>query len=168
VRTAIAEELEPLFARDAARLALEIGGQETLVAELNANARAVIEYLRNRKSGVKRLHWSLQEGSEANYLRLARGPDCIGPVISFEVEGPMERFYDAVSIAKGPSFGIRTSILMPYVYLAHYDLITTEDGRALLEKAGLSPDLLRLSVGAEPAEATIEALEMGFAAAGFA
>lgn len=168
VRVAIAEQLEPLYARDAARLALEIDGVEQLVAQLNVNARAVIDYLRNRKTGVKRLYWSLQDGSRDNYLRLARNQDCIGPVFSFEVEGPMNRFYDALSIAKGPSFGIRTSILMPYVYLAHYDLITSEDGRALLAKAGLPPDLMRLSVGAEPAEATIDALEMGFAAAGFA
>lgn len=168
VREAIAGELEPLYARDAARLAFEIDGQEQLVAELNANARAVVDYLRNRKNGVKNLYWSLQNGSRENYLRLARSPDRIGPVISFEVEGSMERFYDAVSIAKGPSFGIRTSILMPYVYLAHYDLVTSEEGRKALAEAGLSPDLMRLSVGAEPADATIAALESAFVAAGFA
>jgi cystathionine gamma-synthase len=168
VRAAVADALEPLYARDAARLALEINGQEDLVAELNANARRVIEHLRNRKTGVKQLYWSQQEGSRENYLRLAGSPDRIGPVFSFQVEGSMERFYDAVSIAKGPSFGIRTSILMPYVYLAHYDLITSKEGRSLLAEAGLPADLMRLSVGAEPAEATIEALEKAFAAAGFA
>jgi cystathionine gamma-synthase len=44
------------------------------------------------------------------------------------------------------------------MYLAHYDLVTTTTGRAELELSDLDPDLLRLSVGTEPAEDIIAAL----------
>jgi cystathionine gamma-synthase len=167
LRDAIAAELEPVYARDVARLAHQIGEYETLVPRLNAGARAVVDHLARRKRGIRKLYWSLQEASRANFLRLARGPDRLGPVISFEVEGEMARFYDALPLAKGPSFGMRTTLICPFVYLAHYDLISTADGREILAGAQLAPDLLRLSVGTEPPEAIIAALEAGFAAAGF-
>jgi cystathionine gamma-synthase len=166
LRDAIAAELEPIHARDLARLAYQIGGYDDLVAQLNASARAVIEHLQRRPRGVRRLYWSMQESSRSNFLRLARGPDRIGPVMSFEVEGDMAAFYAAIPLAKGPSFGMRTTLICPFVYLAHYDLVSTANGREVLAGAGLHPELLRLSIGLEPPDAIIEALESGFAAAG--
>jgi cystathionine gamma-synthase len=54
-------------------------------------------------------------------------------------------------------------LISPFIYLAHYDLVTTPEGRTELAEHGLSPDLLRLSVGTEAVDdiiATIaEALE---------
>jgi len=44
------------------------------------------------------------------------------------------------------------------MYLAHYDLVTSEAGREKLRANGLDPDLLRLSIGAEPAVALIAAI----------
>jgi cystathionine gamma-synthase len=44
------------------------------------------------------------------------------------------------------------------MYLAHYDLVTTPAGRAELAANGIDPDLLRLSIGTEPAEDIIAAL----------
>jgi cystathionine gamma-synthase len=44
------------------------------------------------------------------------------------------------------------------MYLAHYDLVTNDAGRAELTKNGLDPDLLRLSVGTEPVEEIVAAL----------
>jgi cystathionine gamma-synthase len=38
------------------------------------------------------------------------------------------------------------TLAMPYVYLAHYDLMQTEEGRKYLKENGINPDLLRLSV----------------------
>ncbi len=168
LRHRIALELEPVYPRDLARLAHQIGGYETLMPRLNAGANAVVEHLAGRGRGVRRLLWSLQESSRPNFLLLARGPDRIGPVISFEVDGHTERFYDALPLAKGPSFGMHTTLICPFVYLAHYDLVSTAEGREILTGAGLSPNLLRLSVGAEPPEAIIAALEAGFSAAGLA
>ncbi len=81
-----------------------------------------------------------------------------GCMLSFELRVPMDRFYDAVRLPKGPSFGMTTTLLCPFIQLAHYDLVTSEAGRAELAAAGLSPDLMRLSVGTEPVEAIVAAI----------
>lgn len=166
-REAIAAELEPMHPRDAARLAHEIESYDALVEQLNANTRAVVEHLKSRR-GVRRLLWSEQAEHQDNYLKLARRPDRIGPMLSFEIDGPVAGFFDATPLPKGPSFGMKTSLLCPFVHLAHYDLITSPNGRAELTAAGLDPELLRFAVGAEPVAEIIEALEIGFHAAGFA
>jgi len=166
LRAAIAAELEPLDARDLARLAAQIGDYETLLPRLNAGARAVIDHLLRRRRGVRQVFWSGQVGFADNYRRLARGPERVGPVLSFEIDGAMAPFYDALPLAKGPSFGMRTTLICPFIYLAHYDLVTTEPGRKTLREAGVPVDLLRLSVGVEPPEQIIDALEQGFFAAG--
>jgi cystathionine gamma-synthase len=60
---------------------------------------------------------------------------------------------------KSPSFGTEFSNCCPYVYLAHYPLIKTEKGREFLDQAGLSPYLLRLSVGLEPVEEIVQCID---------
>ena len=52
---------------------------------------------------------------------------------------------------------------MPYFYLAHYDLITSEDGRRYLSKNGINWELIRISVGTEPIEELIMAFENALA-----
>jgi cystathionine gamma-synthase len=51
------------------------------------------------------------------------------------------------------------------MYLAHYDLMSDAESRARLERDGPHPELLRLSVGTEPVEAIIAALEVALTAA---
>jgi cystathionine gamma-synthase len=53
---------------------------------------------------------------------------------------------------------MRTTLICPFLYLAHYDLVTTPTGRAELTAAGLDPDLLRLCCGTEPAADIIGSL----------
>jgi cystathionine gamma-synthase len=53
---------------------------------------------------------------------------------------------------------MKTTLICPFLYLAHYDLVTTEAGRAELAASGIDPDLLRLCVGTEPAEDIIAVL----------
>jgi len=79
-------------------------------------------------------------------------------MISFELAMPLAQFYDRLRLPKGPSFGMKETLICPFIYLAHYDLVTSESGRAALAAAGLSPELLRLSIGCEPAEDIIAAL----------
>jgi cystathionine gamma-synthase len=82
--------------------------------------------------------------------------------------GGLEKFYDRLRLPKGPSFGMTTTLICPFMYLAHYDLVTTPAGLAELSASNLDPDLLRLCVGCEPVEEIIaalsEALEHGTAA----
>ena len=49
---------------------------------------------------------------------------------------------------------------MPYVYLALFDLIQTEEGRQQLTEMGLHPDMLRISVGLEPVEDIIASFKL--------
>jgi cystathionine gamma-synthase len=86
-------------------------------------------------------------------------------MISFTLRGKLDRFYDRLRLPKGPSFGMRTTLICPFMYLAHYDLVTTPAGRAELEANGLDPDLLRLCVGTEPAAEIIGALREALDAA---
>lgn len=157
LRTTIAAELEPVHPRDLARLAAQIGDTEDVVARSNAAAAAVVDFLRGHPR-IEMLHWALEPRSRENTLRLARTPTSVGSMISFTVRGPLSRFYDRLTLPKGPSFGMRNSLICPFIYLAHYDLVTSETGRATLAAHGLSPDLLRLSVGCEPVEEILAAL----------
>ncbi|HMW60551.1 MAG TPA: PLP-dependent transferase, partial [Leptospiraceae bacterium] len=67
------------------------------------------------------------------------------------------KFYDRITVAKGPSFGSVFTILCPFMYLAHYDLVQSEAGRRELASLHLDPDLVRVSVGIEPIEEIIAA-----------
>jgi cystathionine gamma-synthase len=51
-----------------------------------------------------------------------------------------------------------TTLICPFMYLAHYDLVTTPAGLAELAASKLDPDLLRLCIGCEPEEEIIRAL----------
>ena len=106
------------------------------------------------------MYWALQDGSAANYRRLARGATATGGMITFTLRRPgaLEPFYDALRLPKGPSFGMQSTLICPFLYLAHYDLVTTPAGRAELAANGLDPDLLRLCCGREPAADIIGAL----------
>jgi cystathionine gamma-synthase len=83
-------------------------------------------------------------------------------IVSFTLNTPMAEFYDRCPLVKGPSFGTTFSILCPYLYLAHYDLVSSGTGKQRLEEAGLEPDLLRLSIGLEDPDWIIGALQVGF------
>lgn len=157
LRTRVARRSDPIYHRDLARLAAQIGDYAGVVDRTNATANAVVDFLRQHPA-VDQVFWSLRPETRANYLKIARAPDRIGSMISFTLRGELARFYDRLNLPKGPSFGMTTTLICPFIYLAHYDLVTTPRGRAELAAAGISPDLLRLSVGTEPADEIIAAL----------
>jgi cystathionine gamma-synthase len=86
----------------------------------------------------------------ASYARAARGPGRPGSLITFELSGDLATFYDRVALPKGPSFGLSFTLLAPFLWLSHFQLVTNPEGRSRIREAGLSPDLIRLSVGTEP------------------
>jgi cystathionine gamma-synthase len=156
-RRRIATAAEPVYAGDLARLAAQIGKTETVLAQIHANTAQVAAFLEVHPK-VRDVYWALHPASRENYRRIARSPDAIGGMISFTLRGPMEPFYDRLRLAKGPSFGMKTTLICPFMYLAHYDLVTTPAGIAELAASKLDPDLLRLCCGTEPAAEIIEAL----------
>jgi cystathionine gamma-synthase len=144
------------YARDLARLAQSMQDAPAKVAAMQANARRLRVFLEAHPS-VERVHASTGAAFDA----IAKEADCVVPLFSIVLKGSMERFYDAVTTMKGPSFGADRTILCPFMYLAHYDLVTSQAGRSQLQAAGIEPDLIRIAVGTEP----YEALEAVFAAA---
>lgn len=154
---AVRREIEPPYPRDLARLAREIGAYPELVKRMNENVLRLAAFLESHPK-VKKLHWAYSEPFRANYENLA-GAGKPGCMLSFELKEPVERFYDKIEILKSPSFGTTFSLLCPYVYLAHYDLIQDEAGLTTLAEAGLAPELVRVSLGAEPAEEILAAFE---------
>jgi cystathionine gamma-synthase len=136
----------PPYARDLARLVHEMGEAVAVVAQMNANAARLVQYLTGHPA-VKRVFYA---GAESGYEAIRSKDGGGGAVLSIELAGSMEAFYDAVRVMKGPSFGTYRTLLSPFMYLAHYDLVTSESGRALLAEAGIEPELIRISVGIEP------------------
>ena len=157
LRQLIAQKLEPVYPRDLARLAAQIGDYEPLVARLNAATPRIVAFLEAHPK-VKRVYWPLAPGSRANYRGIARTPDAVGGMLSFTLKTPLAPFYDAVRLPKGPSFGMKNSLISPFIYIAHYDLVKSAAGRAELAASGIDPELLRLSIGAEPVDDIIATL----------
>jgi cystathionine gamma-synthase len=157
LRRAVAAEIEAPYARDLARLAAQIGKTEAVLARIEENAPKVAAFLASHPA-VRSTFWALQPACRDHYLQVARSPGATGGMISFSLRGPLDRFYDRLRLPKGPSFGMRTTLICPVLYLAHYDLVSSPAGRAELEANGLDPELLRLSVGAEPADEIVGAL----------
>jgi len=157
LRRLVARNLEPVYPRDLARLAAEIGGYERLMAQLNAATPRVVAFLESHPK-IARVYWALAPESLARYQRIARTPDAVGGMLSFTLKTPLAPFYDAVRLPKGPSFGMRRSLISPFLYIAHYDLVKNAAGRAELAACGLDPELLRLSIGTEPVDDIIGTL----------
>jgi cystathionine gamma-synthase len=114
---------------------------------------------------VSAVHWSRGKASGETFAGLARRPHSAGGMLSFEVKLPLAAFYDALPLPKGPSFGMSTTLVCPFIWLGHYDLVTSAEGRARLAQSGINPDLVRMAVGTEPPEEIIQALEQAFAEA---
>ncbi len=159
LRSRIAAEVEPIYPRDLARLAAQIGRTAAVLAQIHVATTRVAAFLSTHPA-VKEVYWALQPSSAANYRQLARTPDGTGGMITFTLKkiGGLESFYDRLRLPKGPSFGMTTTLICPFMYLAHYDLVTSPAGLAELGASKLDPDLLRLCVGTEPVEDIIATL----------
>ncbi len=159
LRPRLAAGVEPPYPRDLARLAAQIGRTDTVLTQIHAGTARVAAFLETHPA-VENVFWALSPASRANYQRLARAPDATGGMITFTLRGigALEKFYDRLRLPKGPSFGMTTTLICPFMYLAHYDLVTTPAGLAELAASKLDPDLLRLCVGTEPPDDIIAAL----------
>jgi cystathionine gamma-synthase len=158
LRAAVSREVDPPYPRDLARLAIQVGETRNVLDRIHAGTARVAAFL-DSHPGVREVFWALAPESRAQFLRIARSPEAVGGMIAFSLLGPIEPFYDRLRLPKGPSFGMKTTLLCPFMYLAHYDLVGSAAGRAELEANGLNPDLLRLCVGTEPPEEIIAALK---------
>lgn len=153
----VGHECQAPYAGDVARLAAQVGGMPAVAAAVNANALALADHL-SRSPKVTRLFTPLESRSAANFRRIARSDEAVGAILTLELAGELADFYDRARVVKGPSFGTGYTMMCPFLYLAHYDLVSTPTGRKHLLARGLNPELIRLSVGAEPVGEIIDAL----------
>ena len=157
-RAGLAARVVPPYRRDLARLAHEIRDVGRVLARINESTPQVVEFLSGRRE-VACVHWALAPRARMNFLKVARHAGAVGSMVSFELRGvSLARVYDRLCLPKGPSFGLRNSLCCPFMYLAHYDLVTSPAGLAQLAQHSINPELLRLSVGMEPIGEIIEAL----------
>ena len=147
--------VEPPYRRDLQRLAFEIDAYPSLVDKMNRNTAALVEFLESRSS-VDKVFWAYEEQSRAHYEKITRRPESPGGILTIYLKKPLREFYDSARIVKGPSFGTFFTMMCPFMYLAHYDLVGTAEGRSYLESINLDPDLVRVSVGIEDSDAIIE------------
>ena len=137
------------YVNDTARLAHQMQSAPAIVACMNANAKQLADFLHHHPA-IKRVHYA---ADQPEYTLMSKGDSAYGSIITIELKVPMAPVYDRLSCLKGPSFGTQFTLVSAFMYLAHYDLVTSDRGRAFLQKQGICPDLLRISVGIEPYEA---------------
>jgi cystathionine gamma-synthase len=154
--------LEPLHALDLDVLAQQVGRMEEVTRRLSATAAEIARRFAAHPA-VARVRTADQGPTAASYRRLLRPGAGAGALITLELRGDMRRVYDRLGVAKGPSFGLRYTLAAPFLWLAHFDEVTNEQGRAHIRAAGLDPDLLRISVGLEPVEDIWAAFENALA-----
>lgn len=158
LREAIEKTREPLYHREAGRLAFQMRSYRQVIRTINSNTTALVSFLESHPS-VKKVLWAREKRSAPNYDRLATREAGPGGIITIELNIPLARFYDSLPVMKGPSFGTVFTLACPFMYLAHYDLVSTDEGRERLRAEGIDPDLVRVSVGTEPASDIIAAFE---------
>jgi len=135
------KHIDTPYIKDIQRLAYEIKDYEQRVSKTMENSKKLVEYFKT-KDYVDALYYSSYSG-----------------VVSVSFTKPFAGVYDILDFSKGPSLGTEFTLLMPYVYLAHYDLLTCKEGREILKQNGIPRDLLRISVGTENIEMIIEEFE---------
>jgi len=149
---------EKLYINDLKRLALQITGFETRVRTIRKNVFELARYFESHPA-VKTVNWSHNEKNKTNYSKIEKERNNYSGLISIEFEGSIEKFYDRLELPKGPSLGTEFTLVMPYFYLAHYDLIRSDKGKNLLRKKNINWELVRISVGTEPIDELIKTFE---------
>ena len=142
---------EPVYIKDMQRLAVEIVGYEKRVKDISRNTKLLVEYFKTC-SYIDNIYYCLNDENKQNYSQTMRDDNSLTGIVSVTFNKAFKEIYDNLNFAKGPSLGTEFTLLMPYTYLAHWDLVTSEKGNKFLKEIGLPIDLLRISVGCENIE----------------
>ncbi len=142
------KHLEMVYIKDIQRLAYEIKDYKSRVKKISANTRKLVEFFKTC-SYIDKIYYCLSSANEKNYKVAMVDEESYAGLISVTFNKEFKTIYDNLNFAKGPSLGTEFTLLMPYVYLAHYDYIQTTKGKEFLKQICLPIDLLRISVGVE-------------------
>ena len=136
------------YIKDIQRLAFEIKDYEKRMKTISLNTKLLVEYFK-QASFIDEIFYCLSPKYATNYKKLMIDENSLTGIISLTFKKDFKEVFDKLNFYKGPSLGTEFTLLMPYTYLAHYDLIMSKDGNKFLEKIGLPINLLRVSVGCE-------------------
>ena len=134
--------LAPLGDPDAIALAETSRDITTRLPQLNESCLRLKRKLEKHPQITRVLHPEFC----SNFNKIMRPNAGYGCLLSFELKGGLEQaktFYDSLKVCKGPSLGTNFTLVSPYVLLAHYNELEWA------EECGVSPSLLRVSVGLE-------------------
>jgi cystathionine gamma-synthase len=136
------------YIKDIQRLAFQIKDYEKRMKVISQNTKLLVEYFK-KASFIDEIFYCLNPKYASNYQKLMIDENSLTGIISVTFKKDFKEVYDKLNFAKGPSLGTEFTLLMPYTYLAHYDLILTKSGNEFLNQIGLPINLLRISVGCE-------------------
>lgn len=154
------ENVIPPFEGEIKRLGFEILEYENRVNKISENTILLHDYFKT-KQNVLEIKSVLQEKNFENFSKIRKN-NVIPGLISVVFDKDLAFYYDKLQVAKGPSLGTEFTLIMPYVYLAHYEYLKSGNGLNTLQELGIDPFLLRISVGTEPIESIINAFEAAF------
>jgi cystathionine gamma-synthase len=136
------------YIKDIQRLAYEIQNYESRMKIISNNTKKLVEYFKTAPF-IDEIFYCLSPKYASNYQKLMIDKNSYTGIVSVTFKKDFKEVYDKLNFAKGPSLGTEFTLLMPYTYLAHYDLITSKSGNEFLNQIGLPINLLRISVGCE-------------------
>lgn len=149
-----------LWHEDAAVLESNARDFEARMNLINAQSADLCQWLAERPE-VERVLYPL-EVTRAAYDAVKRPDGGYGGLLSIELKDCANKapaFYDHLEVTKGPSLGMNYTMACPYTLLAHYTELEW------VESLGISPHLVRVSVGMEPIEVLKRRFEAAFRAA---
>ena len=153
------------LAREAVRqgASIVVTGGDDVYPDPNTNAQAIAEWLEGRDE-VETVHYSGLPSSPWYAAGQKYMPGGAGAIVSFELRGGIEagkRFVDAVELFSHlANIGDVRSLIIHPASTTHSQLADEE-----LLASGVTPGLIRLSVGIEGVEDLKADLEAGFRAA---
>ena len=113
---------------------------------INSNASGLVECLQQHPM-VEAVHYPNVDSRQRDlYDQYRHDSGGYGGLFSLQVKGgepSAAKFYDALSVCKGPSLGTNFSIACPYTLLAHFLELPR------VAQYGVTSDLIRVSVGLE-------------------
>lgn len=146
------------YIKDIQRLSFEIKNYENRMKTISENTKKLVEYFKTAPF-IDEIFYCLSPKYASNYQKLMINKDSYTGIVSVTFKKDFKEVYDKLNFAKGPSLGTEFTLLMPYTYLAHYDLVTSKSGQEFLKQIGLPINLLRISVGCEDINEIINEFE---------
>ena len=150
-----------LWAEDAAVLERNSRDFPERMTQINETAEALCDFLHAHPAVEKLLYPKYIDQAQYDLTKKPGGG--YGGLFSMVLkDGAVNapRFFDALRVSKGPSLGNNFTLACPYVLLAHYGELEW------VRSCGVSPNLVRVSVGLEAADDLIARFDAALGALG--